>query len=100
MDFYEILECSPSSNEKQLKIAYLKCAKKYHPDLYKGVNQKHFVKCQEAYNLLKNPAKRKEYDRKQKIKNMRDNNEYKAYAQKMKMQGKDFSYETFYKKRR
>jgi len=38
MDYYEIMETTPSANEKQLKIAYLKCAKKYHPDVYKGVN--------------------------------------------------------------
>ena len=38
MDYYEILETIPTASEKQLKIAYLKCARKYHPDVYKGVN--------------------------------------------------------------
>lgn len=76
MDYYEILETIPLANEKQLKIAYLKCAKKYHPDVYNGVNQGHFVKATEAYNILKNPAKRKQYDSKAKIIKMRDNKDY------------------------
>jgi curved DNA-binding protein CbpA len=29
----------PSADEKKLKVAYLRAAKKYHPDIYKGVNQ-------------------------------------------------------------
>ena len=42
MDYYDILEIPPTADEKKLKVAYLKAAKKYHPDVYKGVNQKHF----------------------------------------------------------
>jgi curved DNA-binding protein CbpA len=38
MDYYSILEALPSADEKQLKKAYLRAAKKYHPDIYKGVN--------------------------------------------------------------
>lgn len=95
MDYYEIMETIPSANEKQLKIAYLKCAKKYHPDVYKGVNQSHFLKATEAYNILKNPVKRKEYDRKVKIIKMRDSKDYQAMAQKMKMQGKEFTHDMY-----
>lgn len=95
MDYYEILETIPTATEKQLKIAYLKCARKYHPDVYKGVNQQHFQKCTEIYNILKNPAKRQEYDRKQKIHKMRDSEEYKAYAQKMKQQGRSFNHHEY-----
>jgi curved DNA-binding protein CbpA len=42
-------------------------AYRYHPDIYKGVNQDHFKKANEAYTVLKNPLKRKEYNRKMKI---------------------------------
>lgn len=42
MDYYEILEVSPSADPKTLKKAYLKIAKKYHPDIYKGVNTDYF----------------------------------------------------------
>ena len=68
----------PSASEKQLKIAYLKAAKQYHPDIYRGINQTHFQKVNEAYNTLKYSHKRKDYDRKLKIHKMRDSNEYKA----------------------
>jgi len=40
----------------------LKLAKKYHPDVYKGENKDHFKRINEAYNTLKNPLKRKDYD--------------------------------------
>lgn len=42
MDYYEILEVIPTASDKDLKKAYLKIAKKYHPDIYKGVNQDYF----------------------------------------------------------
>lgn len=42
MDYYEILEISPSADDKKLKKAYLTIAKKYHPDIYKGINVDHF----------------------------------------------------------
>ena len=42
MDYYQLLEVSPFAESKDLKSAYLKQAKKYHPDIYKGANQDHF----------------------------------------------------------
>lgn len=92
MDYYQILEVLPSADSKKLKIAYLKAAKKYHPDIYKGVNQGHFQKVNEVYNVLKYEFKRKDYDRKMKIHKMRDSKEFQAMAQKMKMQGQEFNY--------
>ena len=64
---YHILQVDPKASDKQLKIAYLKLAKLYHPDVYSGVNKDHFKRVTEAYNVLKNPAKRQEYDNQQKI---------------------------------
>ena len=54
MDYYQILEVLPTANEAQMKKSYLKLAKKYHPDVYKGVNPEHFKKVLEAYSTLKN----------------------------------------------
>ena len=76
MDYYQILEVLPSADTKQLKLAYLKAAKKYHPDIYKGINQGHFTKINEIYNVLKYSHKRKDYDRKAKIVKMRDNKDF------------------------
>jgi curved DNA-binding protein CbpA len=95
MNYYEILDVAPNADDKKLKFAYLKAAKKYHPDIYKGVNSTHFSKVNEVYNILKFSHKRKEYDRKMKIVNMRDNKEYSAMAQKMKKQGREFSYQMY-----
>jgi len=57
-----------TANDRQLKLSYFKLAKMYHPDVYKGINQDHFKRVSEAYNTLKNPVKRQDYDRRQKIK--------------------------------
>jgi curved DNA-binding protein CbpA len=43
-------------------------AKKYHPDVYDGINKDHFRKVNEAYSTLKMPSKRADYDRRLKIK--------------------------------
>ena len=62
MSLYDILEVVPTVSSKDLKQSYLKLAKKYHPDVYKGTMKDHFKKVNEAYMTLKNPLKRKEYD--------------------------------------
>ena len=71
MNYYDLLGVASSASDKELKIAYLKLAKKYHPDVYKGVNQDHFKKVNEAYTILKNPHKRADYDNRQKIRSNR-----------------------------
>jgi curved DNA-binding protein CbpA len=69
MDYYDILEIEPDASEIDIKKSYLRLAKKYHPDVYKSkVNQDHFKKVNEAFTTLKNPIKRSDYDKKQKIK--------------------------------
>lgn len=59
---YEILNINPSANQKQLKLAYYELAKKFHPDTYRGTDTEYFKYIQKAYETLKNPEKRKEYD--------------------------------------
>jgi curved DNA-binding protein len=76
MDHYQILQCNPTANEADLKKSFLKLAKKYHPDVYKGTNKEHFKKVLEVYNILKNPAKRADYDKHSKIRSMKGNKDY------------------------
>ncbi len=63
-DYYEILGVDRSADEQTIKKAYRKLAKKYHPDTNKGNTQAEakFKEATEAYAVLSDPEKRKEYD--------------------------------------
>lgn len=60
MDFYQILGISPDSDEKQIKSAYKKLAKKYHPDA--GGDQDIFYQVSQAYQTLIDPIAKQDYD--------------------------------------
>ena len=64
LTYYEILNTSPNATQKQLKASYYELAKKFHPDTYRGTDTEFFKYIQKAYETLKNPEKRKEYDMK------------------------------------
>lgn len=64
-DFYEILGLKKGASEKEIKSAYRKLAKKYHPDTNPGdkIAEQKFKEITESYNILSDPEKRKLYDR-------------------------------------
>ena len=65
-DYYEVLGISKSADEAgDIKKAYRKLAKKYHPDTNAGDTQaeQKFKEITEAYTILSDPEKRKLYDR-------------------------------------
>ncbi len=63
-DYYKILGVSENATQEEIKQAYKKLAMKYHPDRNPGDKQaeEKFKEINEAYSVLSDPEKRKQYD--------------------------------------
>ena len=63
-DYYEVLGIQKGANEDEIKKAYRKAAKQYHPDLHPGdkVAEEKFKEVNEAYEVLSDSEKRARYD--------------------------------------
>ena len=63
-DYYEVLGVSKTASDSELKSAYRKLAKKYHPDMNPGDKEaeKKFKEASEAYAVLSDAEKRRQYD--------------------------------------
>ncbi len=63
-DYYETLGIDRSADPDEVKRAYRRLARKYHPDVSKEANaESRFKEIGEAYEVLKDPEKRAAYDR-------------------------------------
>lgn len=60
MDYYKILGVAKTATQEEIKKAYRKLAMDHHPD--RGGDTVRFAEINEAYDTLKDPAKRAEYD--------------------------------------
>src|SRR5271167_3393004 len=63
-DYYELLGVSKKANAKDIRTAFRKLARKYHPDLNPGdkTSEEKFKELNEAYAVLSDTEKRAQYD--------------------------------------
>ncbi len=70
-NYYQILQVDSSAEPEVIEGAYKRLAKKYHPDMRENplVNQQRMQLINEAYQVLSDPKKRAQYDRRNKAAN-------------------------------
>lgn len=76
---YQILELEGDTDEENIKIAYRRLAKFYHPDVYDGrgtleegeTAETRFIKIQAAYELLMDKERRRQYDKDNRVNPMK-----------------------------
>lgn len=63
-DYYEVMGLARDASDKDIKMAYRRLARKYHPDINKEPDaEEKFKELGQAYEVLKDPKKRAEYDK-------------------------------------
>ena len=94
MDYYKVLEVAENADISEIKKKYRKLVMKYHPDRNSGSeeNVKKFREITEAYEILGNEKKRKEYDYKRKNRNNKKEKVSKMENTRNKFSGNNFSF--------
>ena len=64
INYYRVLNISPEAGGREIRQTYLRLARKYHPDKNKGnkLAERKFKQINEAYQALKDPQSRKQFD--------------------------------------
>ena len=86
-NYYNILKISYKCSQNDVKKAYYELIRKCHPDKTKNVDDKNVPKINKAYEVLKNPKTRAEYD---KLLNLNNKREHKCPHNDLKEQSKSF----------
>jgi curved DNA-binding protein len=92
IDYYQILGVPKTASEKDIKNAYRKLARKYHPDLNPNDTEsnKKFQQLNEANEVLSDPEKRKKYD--QYGENWQQGEEYEKYERQQRQNRQQGTY--------
>jgi curved DNA-binding protein CbpA len=81
-NYYSLLAVNHHDKLNKIRKNYYFLSKKFHPDIYKG-NIEIFKKLNEAFNIIKDPHKRQEYDKKMRvysnIKRSRQQSQHSSY---------------------
>jgi curved DNA-binding protein len=95
-DYYNILGVSRTASEEEIKKAYRKLARKFHPDVSKESNaEERFKEVSEAYETLRDPEKRAAYDRLGSYQQGQDFQPSPEWSQQFGGGGGGFSFEDF-----
>lgn len=62
-DLYTVLGVGRDADESEIRSAHRQLVRKYHPDAGAGSSEERFRKIQDAYEVLSDPTRRREYDR-------------------------------------
>ena len=85
MTYYDILEISEKASQEVIRMAYKALCKKYHPDVYVGDKkeaEEKIKKINEAFSVLSDELKKKEYDNSLKNENRNNNNNHSEDRQR------------------
>ncbi len=82
MDYYRILGVSTDASEAEIKKAYRKLSRQYHPDNVGEGARDRFEKVQEAYAVLSDRQKREAYDQKKEQKEDKSSGPHRNAGQK------------------
>jgi curved DNA-binding protein CbpA len=103
-DYYKILNVPQSASPQQIKSAFYKLSKQYHPDLNPSLDKSKFLEIQEAYETLKNINTKSEHDyliKSQQKKDIYENRGYRSgldpndyYLYRRKSPNSQFDYKT------
>ena len=95
IDYYEVLEINPSASEKEVKDAFRRLTKLYHPDKHSNSKQSHnkYMKIVEAFTVLSNSSSRMQYDLERKSKH----SQRKSFTQERTYSSKSFQKESYKK---
>lgn len=96
-DHYKTLDILKNANNKEIKIAYRRLARKYHPDRNSNVSDEIMKNINIAFEVLSDPEKRKQYDETNFKKNIEDSdNQINKYNHKEKSYNINNNYQSIH----